>query len=132
MVKAKNNPIRGEKASIGETDLKALALAVKSWGQELGFQVIPTVSWSTPESFDFCFAGLPRQSLAAVSAQGVRLDEPVERERFMAGYREMVARLSPSTVLAYGHLPEEACALAPVVTYPTRWDSRLHAHRRVT
>jgi hypothetical protein len=25
--------------------------------QELGFQVIPTVSWSTPESFDFCFEG---------------------------------------------------------------------------
>jgi hypothetical protein len=25
--------------------------------QELGFLVIPTVSWSTPESFDFCFEG---------------------------------------------------------------------------
>lgn len=100
------------------------------WWQSLGFQVIPTVSWSTPESFAFCFAGLPRQSLVAVSAQGVRLDEPAQRACFLAGYREMVARLAPSTVLAYGGLPEEAHSLAPVITYPTRWDRRLHAHRR--
>ncbi len=99
--------------------------------QELGFQVIPTVSWSTTESFDFCFVGLPRQSVTAVSAQGVRLNAPVERERFMHGYQEMVDRLSPSTVLAYGNLPEEAYSLAPVVNYPTRWDGRIHAHRRV-
>jgi len=100
------------------------------WWQELGFQVIPTMSWSTPESFDFCFAGLPQRSLVAVSALGVRLEEPAEHKRFITGYREMVNRLSPSTVLAYGDLPPEVHTLAPSVTYPTRWDRRIHAHRR--
>ncbi len=98
--------------------------------QELGFQVIPTVSWSTPESFKFCFDGLPRQSLVAVSAAGVKLGEPTQREQFMAGFREMVGRLAPSMVLAYGGLPTEAYDLAPIVSYSTRWDRHIHAYRR--
>ena len=98
--------------------------------QELGYQVIPTVSWSTPESFTFCFAGLPRNSLVAVSALGVSMDEPMRRERFMAGFHEMTERVAPSEVLAYGRLPAEAYGLAPIITYPARWNGRVHAHRR--
>jgi len=99
--------------------------------QELGYRVISTVSWSTPESFAFCFDGLPRYSLVAVSALGVKVSEPTERDRFMAGFREMVSRLAPSEVLAYGGLPEEAYALAPIASYSTRWDRHVHAHRRL-
>jgi hypothetical protein len=97
--------------------------------QALGFQVIPTVSWSTPESFAFCFDGIPQNSLVAVSAVGVNLEEPAQYVRFMAGFREMVRRLSPSTVLAYGSLPWEAHQMAEFVTYATRWN-RIHAYRR--
>jgi hypothetical protein len=97
--------------------------------QALGFQVVPTLSWSAPESFDFCFEGVPPNSLVAVSAVGVDMEEPFQRARFMAGFREMVERVSPSMVLAYGTLPDEAHRLAEVVTYSTRWQ-RIHAHRR--
>lgn len=99
--------------------------------QELGFQVIPTISWSTLESFAFCFEGLACNSLVAVSASGVDLDEPTQHDRFMAGFREMIRRLQPSTVLAYGSLPDEAHTLVPIITYPAGWDRRIHAHRRV-
>ena len=99
--------------------------------QELGYQVIPTVSWSTPESFEFCFDGLPRNSVVAVSALGMKVGEPAQRDRFMVGFREMIARLVPSRVLAYGGLPDEAYALAHVVSYSTHWDRRVHAHRRI-
>lgn len=99
--------------------------------QELGFQVIPTVSWSTPESFKFCFDGLPRRSLVAVSALGVKVGEPAQCERFMAGLREMVERLAPSMILAYGGLPTEAYNLAPIASYAMRWHRRIHAHRRL-
>ena len=99
--------------------------------QELGFQVIPSVSWSTPESFKFCFDGLPRHSLVAVSALGVKVDESAQRERFMAGFREMVERLAPSMVLTYGGLPDEAYDLAPITSYAMCWHRHIHAHRRV-
>jgi hypothetical protein len=99
--------------------------------QELGYQVISTVSWSTPESFEFCFEGLPRNSVVAVSALGVKVGEPAQRDGFMAGFREMVARLAPSRVLAYGGLPDEAYTLAHIISYSTRWDRRVHAHRRL-
>jgi hypothetical protein len=98
--------------------------------QELGFLVIPTVSWSTPESFEFCFEGTPQNSLVAVSAVGVNLEEPVQYAQFMTGFREMVKRLAPSTVLAYGSLPGEAHELVEVVTYSTRWE-QIHAHARM-
>jgi hypothetical protein len=98
--------------------------------QELGYAVIPTVSWSTSESFTFCFDGLPRKSVLAVSAMSVTFSEVVQRTRFMTGFQEMIARLSPTTVLAYGPLPDEAYRLASVVGYPTHWHGRIRAHRR--
>ncbi len=98
--------------------------------QELGFQVIPTISWSTPESFKFCFDGLPRHSLVAVSVLGVKVGEPAQCERFMAGFREMVKQLAPSMVLTYGELPDETYDLASIVNYSPHWDRRIQAHRR--
>ncbi|NDJ35744.1 MAG: DUF4417 domain-containing protein [Chloroflexi bacterium] len=92
--------------------------------QELGFLVIPTVSWSSSESFDFCFAGLPRHSVLAVSTLGVDLTVPIQRERFQAGYNEMVARLAPTMVLSYGPLPAEANPLSDTRIYPSRWQKK--------
>ncbi len=89
--------------------------------QELGFQVIPTVSWSTPESFEFCFAGIRQKSVVSVSAVGVNLDEPKQLEHFMLGFQTMVKSLEPSTVLAYGNFPDEVHRFASLAEYPTRW-----------
>lgn len=94
--------------------------------QERGFRVIPTVSWSTPASFEFCFLGLPRHSLLAVSSVGVDFHQPAQLNRFLAGFGAMVQRLDPTLVLSYGPLPAEAYAMATVRVYPTRWDGRSH------
>lgn len=99
--------------------------------QSQGLAVIPTISWSTAESFAFAFCGVPQHSLVAVATVGVRLDLPAERARFMDGFREMVARLSPSQVLCYGPPPEETRALAPIHAYPTRWTTLAAARREV-
>ena len=87
-----------------------------------GFTVIPTVSWSTGASYEFCFLGLPRRSVVAVSVVGVRLDDPLEGYLFREGFREMVRRLEPTVVLSYGPLPAGCCELAEVREYPTRWE----------
>lgn len=92
-----------------------------AYWQSEGLVVIPTISWSTPDSYEFCFAGIPEHGLVAVSAVGVALEVPAEHHAFMEGFREMVRRLAPNRVLAYGPLPREAHHLVEVVTYPTRW-----------
>ncbi len=97
--------------------------------QEQGFTVIPTVSWSTAESYDFCFLGVPRRGIVAVSAVGVNLDAPLEYRLFVDGFMEMVQRLQPQVVLSYGRLPAACHELVEVVTYPTRW-TNIRAARR--
>ncbi|MAU00664.1 MAG: hypothetical protein CL608_26260 [Anaerolineaceae bacterium] len=91
--------------------------------QEEGFTVISTVSWSTAVSYDFCFLGVPRRSVVAVSAVGVNLDAPLEYRLFVDGFMEMVRQLEPLLVLAYGRLPAACHELVEVVAYPTRWTS---------
>ena len=105
--------------------------------QEEGFTVIPTVSWSTAVSYDFCFLGVPRRSVVAVSAVGVNLspssrqawDASLTYRLFVDGFTEMVRRLEPKVVLSYGRLPAACHELVEVVTYPTRWTS-IRAARR--
>jgi hypothetical protein len=89
--------------------------------QSQGFRVIPTVSWSTAASYDFCFLGVPKRGAVAVSAVGVKQQDPVARQLFVDGFREMVARLEPVLVLSYGRLPAACGELVETICYPTRW-----------
>ena len=98
--------------------------------QSQGFRVIPTVSWSTAASYDFCFLGIPRRGAVAVSAVGVRQQDPVARQLFVDGFREMVARLEPVLVLSYGRLPAPCSELVETICYPTRWAGIRRARKR--
>ena len=71
--------------------------------QENGINVIPTVYWGEPKSFDFCFAGLEIGTIVAVSTLGVR----TEKDFFMRGYNEMMRRIKPSTIICYSEPFEE-------------------------
>jgi len=98
--------------------------------QAQGFTVIPAISWSTAASYDFCFQGVPRRSMVVVSAVGVSLNTPLEYQLFVDGFTEMVRRLEPLVVLAYGRLPTICHEMVEVVTYPTRWTNIRAARRR--
>ena len=74
--------------------------------QEAGIQVIPTISWSTPDSYDWCFDGEPEGGTVAVSSVGC-MNSKEKKARFLAGYEEMVRRLQPETIIFYGSVPEE-------------------------
>ena len=74
--------------------------------QDCGIQIIPTICWSTPDSFAWCFDGEPVHSVVAISSVGTQNSK--ERKRlFMDGYNEMVKRLEPETIIFYGGVPEE-------------------------
>lgn len=65
--------------------------------QDYGLNVIPTVSWSDSKSYDFCFLGIEKKSIVAISTLGVKK----EKENFMNGYNEMLERLNPEIILCY-------------------------------
>lgn len=66
--------------------------------QEQGVTVIPTVRWGDFASFNFCFDGIEKGSIVAVSTLGVRN----EKSHFMLGYDEMRRRIKPSKIICYG------------------------------
>lgn len=69
--------------------------------QDSGIIVIPTVQWAEPETFDFCFDGLPRKATLAISTIGVKTD-PHALEIWQTGTKEMIKRLTPKRILIYG------------------------------
>lgn len=69
--------------------------------QDYGITVIPTVSWSTKDSFDFCFDGLPKNATLAVSTIGVKQNKE-QFQIWVDGMNEMIKRLSPKRIIVYG------------------------------
>lgn len=88
-----------------------------------GYQVIPTVSWSGPESYDFCFAGLEPGGVVAIGTVGLE-KEDATRSYFHIGFIEMMNRLRPKTVLCYGQIPHSVSGLAKIIAYPTFWEKK--------
>lgn len=69
--------------------------------QDEGLTVIPTVSWAEPETFAFCFDGLPEGGVMSISTVGVKKD-PNAFEIWKAGTTELIKRKKPSALLVYG------------------------------
>lgn len=74
--------------------------------QTQGIEVIPSVSWSDEASYEWCFDGLPKNSVLAVSTNGV-LKDKIARQLFIAGFKEMKRLLKPIKVVVVGSLPKE-------------------------
>ena len=73
---------------------------VARFWQESGLTVIPTICWSTPDSYDWCFDGEPKNSIVAVSDIGCTR-VPEVRALFELGYKEMLERLCPRKILFF-------------------------------
>ena len=71
---------------------------VGAYLQEQGISVIPTVRWGDLTSFNFCFDGIEKGSIVAVSTIGIKK----EKSHFMLGYNEMLSRIKPSKIICYG------------------------------
>lgn len=68
-----------------------------------GIKVISTVNWGNEDTFDFCFDGIPKGSIVAVSTYMVREhnNHSDQKEFFMKGYNEMLRRIEPSKIICY-------------------------------
>ena len=77
-----------------------------AYWQSKGIHVIPTICWSTPDSFEWCFDGEPTNSIVSVSSVGTQATEQ-GKVAFDLGCREAIKHLKPSEILWYGYCPEE-------------------------
>jgi hypothetical protein len=96
-----------------------------AWMLTHGITVIPTISWSTPDSYPYAFAGITAGSVVAVSTVGTWRDAHA-RALFTQGLTTMAHTLHPHTVLIHGRPPTEQtrAALPPgtrLRCYPSHW-----------
>ena len=71
---------------------------VGAYWQSKGLNVIPTISWSTAQSFKFCFDGVENGSIVAISTVGCLK----ARLNFMRGYDRMLEKINPKAIICYG------------------------------
>ncbi len=71
---------------------------IGAYWQFKGLKVIPSVSWSTPRSYEFCFDGIEKYGTVAVGMIGCKH----ERSAFMHGYNEMLDQLEPENIIVFG------------------------------
>ena len=74
---------------------------IGAYYQTKGIKVIPTLSWAEPDTFKFCFKGIEKNSVVAVSTIGVKEDIHA-RDIFNQGILEIKKDLEPSLLLVYG------------------------------
>lgn len=74
---------------------------VSKFWQGMGIKVVPVACWSDELSFEFCFEGMPKNSLIAISSVGVMKNKE-NRHAFELGYAKMIETLEPKQILWYG------------------------------
>jgi hypothetical protein len=85
--------------------------------QVAGYNVIPSVGWSTVKSYDFAFLGIAAHSVVALTTVGTRR----QKQAFLHGFHAMIERIQPSLILCYGK-PFAEMERQALKVYPNRWD----------
>ncbi len=78
---------------------------MRAFGYWLGRNGVPVtnnVRWGTPESYRYCWDGIPKNSMVAIGTAGGSPRKLADRRRFEDGLFEMVRILQPHTILVYG------------------------------
>lgn len=76
------------------------------WLVKNGLKVVNNVRAGGPDTWDYCFDGVPKNSIVAISTVGCILRNE-DRARFKLGLDKMVEVLTPHTILVYGSEPDD-------------------------
>ncbi len=79
--------------------------AVGCYLQKNGIPTIPTVRWGDESTYEFCFNGLPKNSILAISTHGC-IKSNWQKEIFKNGLIKMIELLTPTNVIVYGYMPD--------------------------
>lgn len=81
--------------------------AMAQYLQRQGVNIIANVTWSLPDSYDYCFAGIPCGTTIAINSNGVNASKD-SKYLWYQGYEEALKRLQPTRIIRYGQrLPGE-------------------------
>lgn len=69
--------------------------------QNHGVNMVPNVTWSLPDSYDYSFSGIPKNSVIAINCTGI-IGCNYSKYLWYKGYEEALKRLEPSKILRYG------------------------------
>ena len=94
-----------------------------------GLKVIPTVSWSAPESYTFCFDGLPKRKVLAISTVGVKRSEE-SLLIYRNGVGEMVKRLTPKKIVLYGGMVDADYGESEIIEFKNEVTERMKNGRK--
>ncbi len=72
-----------------------------AYWQGQNVNIYPNVTWSLPDSYEFCAAGLPRKSVIAINSMGI-LSSNFSLSVWLDGYRYMLNVLDPLCIIRYG------------------------------
>lgn len=75
--------------------------ALAHFWQENGIDVIPNVRFGDERTFEFCFSGVPKNSIVSVGTVGC-IKKTLDKEYFKLGLEKMVSTLYPHTIIVYG------------------------------
>ena len=71
------------------------------WLRSLGINVIFNLRWGDYRTYPIVFSGVEKHSVLAVGSHGL-IKHPENRDIFMNGFKEMLRRVEPSTLVIYG------------------------------
>ena len=105
---------------------------VAAFWQRNGLVVIPTICWSDPSSFAWCFDGEPVGGTVAIASTNIGQSH-ARRKAFANGFDEMMRRLRPKHILWYGERFPECDG--PIFDIPSfaaqRWRGKESEHTEV-
>lgn len=85
--------------------------AIGFYLQKNGIPVIPNVRWGDPSTYSFCFLGIPRNSIVAISTLGAirrdSRDKNTKRNYFKRGLEAMLETINPRIIVVYGNMPKD-------------------------
>jgi hypothetical protein len=87
--------------------------------QAAGLIVIPTVTWGGENTFDFCFDGIEKGTIVAVSTVGTIQFT----HEFLLGFKNLCEIIDPRAVINYGEPYPQMEEFAPIVSAPYRHGS---------
>lgn len=79
---------------------------LSAYWQMNGIKVIPTLCWSTPDSYEWCFDGVPTDGIVSVSSVGTQNNKQVTKN-FVDGCKYAIEKTDPVQILWYGICPIE-------------------------
>lgn len=98
--------------------------AIAYYMQEHGVTILPSMGWSSTQSYEFCFDGHEKGGVVIVSTIGTLKDER-SFMYFRLGFQEMLKRISPDSVILYGD-----CNIALKSIMPAQLDVHYYEHNR--